>query len=349
MTEGARASGATTALAAPGTRSAPLRLETVVSTSDGLAYAVDIVAAGVKGPAQLAWASDGRLFVAEADGRVRVIRPGERDPGVMEWRDSADGDRDVRNLALDARALLDPPPVGPMGIALHPEFRQNHFVYVAFLAQDSRERTALRVIRLRDVGGTLGEAATIFEAPLAVDAANGEWVEAAGPRLAFGPDTFLYVALPPGVEFIAEPAASTPHASMLRVRDDGRVPLDLPALEGVPASPIGFDWHPRTGMLWAMFPSEDGDVVLRSLTPGGASGVAEAGRATMRIAEDGGRESGRGETAAGVLRFERLPDSRVGSARAFVGLSGSRRAHRPDVRRAEPERAPARRDVRAHR
>ena len=28
------------------------------------------------------------------------------------------------------------------------------------------------------------------------------------------------------------------------------------------------------------------------------------------------------ETAAGVLRFERLPDSRVGSARAFVGFPG---------------------------
>ena len=88
-------------------------------------------------------------------------------------------------------------------------------------------------------------------------------LEAAGPRLAFGPDGLLYVALPPGVEFDREPAASTPHASMLRLRDDGRVPLDLPALEGVPASPIGFDWHPSTGALWAMFPGEDGDVVLR--------------------------------------------------------------------------------------
>jgi len=308
--------GSTAALAAPGARSAPLRLETVVSPSDGVAYAVDIVAVGVKGPAQLAWASDGRLFVAEADGRVSVIRPAERDTGARKNGDSDEGSRGPGHLALDARALLDSPPVGPMGIALHPDFAQNHFVYVAFLAQDSRARAALRVTRLRDAGGMLGEAATIFEAPLAVDSANG------GPRLAFGPDGLLYVALPPGAEFDREPAASTPYASMLRLRDDGRVPRDLPALEGAPASPIGFDWHPTTGALWGVFLAEGGEAVLRPLTASGASADAEAGRATLRIAADGGREGGRDRTAAGVLRFERTPVDRGESARAFVGLPG---------------------------
>ena len=316
VTQGARVFAATAALASPGAGAAPLRLETVVSTSDGLAYAVDIVAAGVKWPAQLAWAPDGRLFVAEADGRVRVIRSGERGTGARDWGDSDEGDGDVSHLALDARALLDPPPAGPMGIALHPDFAQNHFVYVSFLAQDSREKAALRVVRLRDVGDTLGEAATIFEAPLTVDAANGS------PRLAFGPDGLLYVALPPGVEFIAEPAASTPHASMLRLRDDGRVPLDLPALEGVPASPIGFDWHPTSGALWGVFPAEGGGALLRPMAATGASVDAEAGRATLGIAAGGGREAGRDRTATGVFRFERVPEGRERPSSAFVGLPG---------------------------
>ena len=314
VTEGAQVIGATAALAAPADRSASLRLETVVATSDGLAYAVDIVAEGIKAPANLAWASDGRLFVAEADGRVRVIRSGERDTGARDKGDSDDGDRVVGDLALDARALLDPPPVGPMGMALHPGFAQNHFVYVAFLAQDSRERAALRLIRLRDVGGTLGEAATLFEAPLAADAASGDSDEGDGPRLAFGPDGLLYVALPTGVEFDREPAVSTPHASMLRLRDDGRVARDLPALEGVPASPIGFDWHPSTGVLWAVFPEESGAAVLRPVDAWQASFAGEASRTKLRLAPGGGRGSG-------VLLFQRLSESRTGPARAFLALS----------------------------
>jgi len=297
--------------AAPRARPGSLRLETVVATSDGLAYGVDIVATGVKAPAQLAWAPDGRLFVAEANGRVRVVRPGEEDRG---------------EAALDARSLLEPPPMGPLGLALHPDFPRNHFVYVSFLAQDAGERTMLRILRLREVGDTLGERATLFEAPLTAAAAEGhrdegDGAEAGsaagvprdGPRLAFGPDGLLYVALPPGAEFDDEPAASTPHASMLRLRDDGRVPLDVAALSGVVAHPIAFDWHPSTGALWAVFPGDSGEVVLRPVTTGRASGVAEAGRATLRVAAGGGR-------ASGVLRFQRTPESRLGPARAFVAV-----------------------------
>ena len=317
VTEGARASGATAAPAEPDDRAAPPRIETVVSTSDGLAYAVDIVAAGVKGPAQLAWAPDGRLFVAEADGSVRVFRPGQRGAIERERGDRVDGDNEPGNLALDARVLLDPPPSGPMGIALHPDFARNHVAYVSFLAQDSRERTTLRVVRLRDVGGTLGEAASVFEAPLAMDPADG------GPRLAFGADRLLYVALPPGAQFDREPAASTPYPSMLRLRDDGRVPPDVAAIEGVPASPVGFDWHPTTGALWGVFPAEVGEAVLRPLTASSTSAGAEAGRVALPLAADGcGGEANCGRTAAGVFRFERVLELGERPARAFVGLPG---------------------------
>jgi hypothetical protein len=49
------------------------------------------------------------------------------------------------------------------------------------------------------------------------------------------------------------------------------------------------------------------------VTTGRASGVAEAGRATLRVAAGGGR-------ASGVLRFQRTPESRLGPARAFVAV-----------------------------
>src|SRR6185436_8733671 len=116
---------------------------------------------------------------------------------------------------------------------------------------------------------TLGEAATLFDAPVATSAQPGAPVEAesavpAGPRMAFGPDRLLYLMLPPGMEFVNEPAASTPNASMLRLDGDGRAAAIEP-LSGVTATPLAFTWHPATGALWVMFRGANGDAAMRSL------------------------------------------------------------------------------------
>ena len=271
-------------------RQGSLRLDTVVTMDDGQAFAVDVVTRGLLAPAQLAWLPDGRLLVAEASGLVRVVRPGQPDRGEP---------------ALDAHALLRPAPVGALGLAGHPDFLQNHFVYVSFLAQDRPDRTVLRVVRLREVGDTLGEPATLFETPvtpLTLGAADPN-----GPRLAFGPDGLLYVALPLGVEFDGQPAASRPFASMLRLSDDGRVPSVGP-LTGVSAHPLGFTWHPSTGALWVAFPGENGEAALRPITAARTSGVAETEQMGLRIRQGAGPSSGAWiaqRTEAGALSLAR--------------------------------------------
>src|SRR6185295_5131367 len=92
------------------------------------------------------------------------------------------------------------------------------------------------------------------------DAASSQ----AGPRMAFGPDRLLYVMLPPGLEFVNEPAASTPRASMLRLTDEGRVASGEP-LSGVTSTPLAFTWHPTTGALWVMLRGDNGQAAVRSL------------------------------------------------------------------------------------
>lgn len=254
-------------------RHGSLGLETVVTTADGQAFAVDVVARGLPAPAQLAWLPDGRLLVADASGLVHVVRPGQPDRGEP---------------ALNAPALLQPAPLGPLGLAGHPEFLQNRFVYVSFLARDRPDRTVLRVVRLREVADTLGEPATLFESPVtttATTAATG------GPRLAFGPDGLLYVALPVGVEFDNEPAASRPVASMVRLWDEGRVPSVGP-LTGVTAHPLGFTWHPSTGALWVAFPGQNGEAVLGPITAGHTPSGAEAEPMGLRMRAGAGPSSG---------------------------------------------------------
>jgi len=276
-------------------RSAALR-PTQVLTIGGLEFTADTVATGVRAPAQLAALPDGRLLVSDASGRVRMVDPGEPDRG--EW-------------ALEA-GLLSTTSIGPMAIASHPDFAQNRFVYVSLLERDRPNDTRVRVLRLREVGSTLGEPATLFETSVAATgAAPGEPAEIseaafAGLRMAFGPDRLLYVMLPPGLEFMNEPVASTPIASMLRLTDEGRA---AEPLTGITASPLAFAWHQTTGALWVMFRSETGDTAMRSLENRARALSADSARIRMR--------EGAG-LSAGTLLVDPAPDA-LRTARAFVG------------------------------
>ena len=276
-------------------QSTALRLTPVI-TIGGLEFTADAVATGVRATAQLASLPDGRLLVSDADGRVRMVHPGEEES---------------REPALEARMLTAWQPVGPMGIASHPDFVENRLVYLSLLEPDPRGAMHLRVLRLREIGDALGEAATLYEAPVAASAlqtADVASLAQPGPRMAFGPDRLLYVMLPPGVEFVNEPAASTPRASMLRLTDAGRPPSVEP-LTGITASPLAFAWHQTSGALWVMFRSETGETAMQSLESRARAMSAEAPR--LRVREGIG-------AAAGTLFLQSAPDDLL-VARALIG------------------------------
>lgn len=248
------------------------RFEATVASVDGRTFAADVVGRALEPPIQLAATPDGRVLVAEANGRVHMVRPSEPDR---------------RQVAVDARALLDPAPAGTPGMAVHPRFAENHFVYLSFLAQDGAEPLRFRLVRLREAGDTLGEPATLFEAPLVVAAQSP--LTAGGPRMTFGPDGLLYVLLPPGVEFANEAGASRPHASMARLGDDGRVPAAGP-LTGIVSHPLGFTWHPGTGALWGIVPAREGGAIVEPL--GNSVGALATGGAVLRMRAGSGPSSG---------------------------------------------------------
>jgi hypothetical protein len=216
-----------------------LRVETVVTAANGLAFAVDIVARGVRAPAQLAWVPDGRLLVAEADGRVRVIHAGEPDR---------------RKPAHDAHALLRPLPIGPLGLTRHPDFLRNRFVYLSFLAQGRLDRNRLLIVRLREVGDTLGDPATILEtsvittAPTPDAQRDGSVLVEGGPLLTSARTGSCTWCFPWASSSTVSRQRAGPQTSMLRLSDDGRV-SGVGPLSGVSAHPLGFAWHPSTRAL----------------------------------------------------------------------------------------------------
>src|SRR6201999_3565778 len=137
---------------------------------DGAGVRGSVVADGIAAPTDLAFAADGRIFVAERGGRIRIVR-------------------DERLLSDPAIALSEA--MGPNGqllaIALDPSFDRTHYAFAIYTAPDRSGVPAFTLARCREVGDTLGDRAILLEG-----------IAAASPSpsaaLRFGPDGKLYAA-----------------------------------------------------------------------------------------------------------------------------------------------------------
>lgn len=89
---------------------------------------VEVLAQGLDTPWALDLAPDGRLFLTERPGRVRVVREGALDPEpwlTLEVAEAGEG--------------------GLLGLALDPDFARNGFVYVAHTYRGADGNLVLRV------------------------------------------------------------------------------------------------------------------------------------------------------------------------------------------------------------
>jgi glucose/arabinose dehydrogenase len=195
-----------------------------VTTPDGLHFRARIVARGLDDPTDLAFAPDGRLFLLERRGFVRTVDP--------ERRTLADAGR----LRETGQALA---------IAIDPEFVRSKRLYVGYTAHSQGSLT-LRLVRMTELNGALGQAAVLLEEPVArVDAA-------AAAR--FGPDKMLFLGLGDGGDPRHARDLSSPLAKILRLTTDGTTPRDNPGASPVFSTghraPRALAWHPDTNGMW---------------------------------------------------------------------------------------------------
>jgi glucose/arabinose dehydrogenase len=210
---------------------------------------------GLQVPWSLVFLPDGRALVSERPGRIRLIR----------------NDRLVERpyMELEVNAAGEG---GLMGLAVHPRFEKEAFIYAMHTYRDKGE-IYNRVIRLRDQG----ESATMDR--VIIDRIPGARNHNGG-RIAFGPDGLLYVCT--GETWTAPIAQELDNlgGKILRLDPDGGIPADNP-FAGSPVysyghrNPQGIAWHPRTGDL---FSSEHG--------PSGESGLR--GRDIINVIQKGG-------------------------------------------------------------
>jgi quinoprotein glucose dehydrogenase len=199
------------------------------------------VVGGLEIPWSLVFLPDGRWLVSERPGRIRVIDGGQ-----------------LRAAPLATLEVVQRGEGGLMGLALHPRFPAEPFLY-AMLTTPGRIN---RVVRLRVEGERAVMDRVIVDNIPAGTNHNGG-------RIAFGPDGMLYVGTGETFERALAQAPGGLNGKILRVTPDGGVPPDNPR----PGSPVwtlghrnvqGLAWDPRTGQLFASEHGPSGEGGLRA-------------------------------------------------------------------------------------
>jgi glucose/arabinose dehydrogenase len=219
----------------------------VVTTRDGVRFRVETVLTGLEVPWSLTFAPDGRLFVTERPGRVRIVTLG----GNSE-------------LALTLDGVFNQGEAGLLGLALDPQFAQNRFVYLYYSAT-AGSGAVNRIVRYREVNSRLGERAVLLDNIPAATIHDGG-------RLRFGPDGLLYATAGDAAnQNLAQDVASLA-GKILRINRDGTTPSDnrfsSPVYTYGHRNPQGLDWHPTSGDLWASEHGNSGNDEINSIRTG---------------------------------------------------------------------------------
>lgn len=188
---------------------------------------VTIVVRDLEIPWETAFLPGGDVLVTERPGTLRRIGQNEQTYTISGVRHVGEG--------------------GLMGMALHPNFVNNSYVYL-YLTTSSGDALVNRVERYRLNGSELADRRVILEN--IPGAANHD-----GGRIAFGSDGKLYVTTGDAGQPDGAQNKNSLAGKILRLNDDGSIPDDNPFSNAVYSyghrNPQGIAWD-EEGRLWSV-------------------------------------------------------------------------------------------------
>lgn len=211
-----------------------------VINSEKHTFRVVTLLKGLEYPWSVAFLPDGRMLVTERAGRLRLVG---------------------QDLRLDPKPIAGLPDVvatgqgGLFDVVLHPEHAQNGWIYWAYNAPGAGGwGTALARGKLQ--GSRMTEVQVLFSMKPKTRSSQHF-----GGRIVFDKAGMLYLTLGDRGDKERAQKLDDHAGSVIRLHDDGRVPLDNPFAKRVDAMPEkwtlgnrnmqGAALHPRTGELWS--------------------------------------------------------------------------------------------------
>lgn len=231
------------------------------NATDDITWEVSTVATGLDIPWDIAVLPDKRLLVSERTGKLKIVNP-------ITGEVAEAGELPVAVVSES----------GLTGIALHPKFTENSFVYLYYTYR-SGGSLKNRVSRAKLINDKLEGEVVILNSIKGGQLHNGG-------RLRFGPDEMLYIPTGDAAMPLLAQNEQELEGKILRVRDDGSIPSDNPVTGSVIYSrghrnPQGLAWHPLTEQL---FSTEHGETAHDELNLIIANG--NYGWSTARLGAD---------------------------------------------------------------
>ncbi|HTU58160.1 MAG TPA: PQQ-dependent sugar dehydrogenase, partial [Polyangiales bacterium] len=204
----------------------------------GTNFVDQVLVTGFSDGTAFAMAPDGRIFIAQQGGALRVFKNGALlSTPFVTVPTSANGER------------------GLLGVAIDPNFASNQFIYVYYTASSPTRNRVVRYTAQGDVAAS-GSATPIFDLDNLSSATNHN-----GGAINFGADGKLYVAAGDNANGANAQNLNTVLGKMLRINADGSIPSDNPFFAGTSGNnraiwayglrnPFTFGFQPGSGRLF---------------------------------------------------------------------------------------------------
>lgn len=207
----------------------------------------ETIATGLEIPWDLAEDPDGRILITERAGALKVLNT----------------DGSIETIATIPVAIVSES--GLTGIALHPDYATNHYIYMYYTYREAGELLN-KVVRYTLQNDILTEDKVILDRLAGGQIHNGG-------RLRFGPDGKLYVLTGDGSQPELAQDPNNLAGKVLRMNDDGSVPSDNPFANSLVYSmghrnPQGLTWHALTEQLFVNEHGETAHDELNLIKPG---------------------------------------------------------------------------------
>ena len=201
----------------------PWFLAAMAVTSHAATFQQTLVVGGLDSPTAMEFAPDGRLFVSEKAGHLRIVKNGVLLP------------KDFVTLNVSQQSER-----GLLGIAFDPDFASNRYVYVYYTRSTSPIKN--RVSRFT-AGALNPDVAKANSERVILDDIGSDAGNHNGGAIHFGPDGKLYIGVGDGGSNSSNSQSlATLSGKLLRINRDGSIPADNPFV-GTPGA---------RGEIWAL-------------------------------------------------------------------------------------------------